>query len=58
MTRLERATGRGRKPPLQGMAGWVASLPAAEKDAVLLTLPRGDDLHLRAGLLRRTTGLT
>jgi len=34
----------------------VASLPAAEKDDVLLTLLRGDDPHLRAGLLRRFRG--
>jgi hypothetical protein len=29
----------------------VASLPPAEKDAALLALLRGDDSHLRAGLL-------
>ncbi|MHA6618546.1 hypothetical protein [Pseudonocardia sp. DLS-67] len=44
------------KPPTQEMAGWVASLPAPEKDAALLTLLRGDDPHLRAGLLRRFRG--
>lgn len=42
--------------PTQNMAGWVASLPEAEKDAALLTLLRGDDPHLRAGLLRRFRG--
>jgi hypothetical protein len=42
--------------PAEDMAGWVASLPAAEKDAALLTLLRGDDPHLRAGLLRRFRG--
>lgn len=44
------------KPPTQDMAGWVASLPAAEKNAALLTLLRGDDPHLRADLLRRFRG--
>jgi hypothetical protein len=39
--------------PAQDVAAWVARLPAAEKDAALLTLLRGDDPHLRAGLLRR-----
>ncbi|QYN37774.1 hypothetical protein K1T35_11335 [Pseudonocardia sp. DSM 110487] len=42
--------------PAEDMAAWVASLPAAEKDAALLTLLRGDDPHLRAGLLRRFRG--
>jgi hypothetical protein len=42
--------------PAQDMAAWVASLPAAEKDAALLTLLSGDDPHLRAGLLRRFRG--
>lgn len=40
------------------LAAWVASLPVAEKDAALLTLLRGDDPHLRAGLLRRFRGAT
>ncbi|GAA5133892.1 hypothetical protein [Pseudonocardia adelaidensis] len=40
------------------MAAWVASLPAAEKDTALLALLRGDDPHLRAGLLRRFRGAT
>jgi hypothetical protein len=44
--------------PTQDMAGWVASLPDAEKDAALLTLLRGDDPHLRAGMLRRFRGVT
>jgi hypothetical protein len=44
--------------PTEDMAGWVASLAAAEKDAALLTLLRGDDPHLRAGLLRRFRGAT
>jgi hypothetical protein len=39
--------------PAENMAAWVASLSAAEKDAALLTLLRGDDPRLRAGLLRR-----
>jgi hypothetical protein len=46
------------EPSAEDMAGWVASLPAAEKDAALLTLLRGDDPHLRAGLLRRFRGAT
>jgi hypothetical protein len=44
--------------PTRDMAAWVASLPAAEKDAALLTLLRGDDPHLRAGLLHRFRGAT
>jgi hypothetical protein len=46
------------EPPMEDMAGWVANLPVAEKDAALLTLLRGDDPHLRAGLLRRFRGTT
>jgi hypothetical protein len=42
--------------PVEDMAGWVASLPVANKDAALLTLLRGEDPHLRAGLLRRFRG--
>jgi hypothetical protein len=42
--------------PTGDMAGWVESLPVAEKDAALLTLLRGDDPHQRAGLLRRFRG--
>jgi hypothetical protein len=44
--------------PAGDMAGWVENLPVAEKDAALLTLLRGDDPHLRAGLLRRFRGAT
>ena len=44
--------------PTGDMAAWVASLPATEKDAALLTLLQGDDPHLRAGLLRRFRGST
>jgi hypothetical protein len=42
--------------PTEDMAGWVERLPVAEKDAALLTLLRGDDPHLHAGLLRRFRG--
>jgi CTP:molybdopterin cytidylyltransferase MocA len=35
------------------LARWVAGLPAADKDAMLLGLLRGDDPHLRAEVLRR-----
>jgi hypothetical protein len=42
--------------PADDMAAWVEGMPAAEKDAALLTLLRGDDPHLRAGLLRRFRG--
>jgi hypothetical protein len=42
--------------PTRDMAAWVAGLPAAEKDAALLTLLKGDDPHLRTALLRRFRG--
>jgi hypothetical protein len=54
------AAQQGKTPevtPAEDMAAWVASMPAAEKDDVLLTLLRGDDPHLRAGLLQRFRGV-
>jgi hypothetical protein len=41
------------------MASWIAQLPAAEKDALLLRAARGESAHLQAELqlgLRRFTG--
>src|SRR5262249_61898362 len=40
-------------PTAAEVVRWVAEMPAADKDAVLLRLLRDDDPHLRAELLRR-----
>ena len=40
-------------PPSADLEGWVRALPASEKDDLLLRLVRGEDLYLRAELLRR-----
>jgi len=40
-------------PSAAQAARWVAGLPTADKDAILLRLLRDDDPHLRAELLRR-----
>ncbi|MGI9001681.1 MAG: hypothetical protein ACR2GH_08430 [Pseudonocardia sp.] len=53
--------GAGATPEVRSdadMASWIANLPGPEKDAVLLALIRGDDVHARAGLLRRFRGET
>jgi hypothetical protein len=41
-----------RRTPVD-VGGWVAGLAAAERDALLVRLLSGDDLHLRAETLRR-----
>ena len=38
------------------LATWIEQLPAAEKDALLLSIARGQEAHPRAELLRRFTG--
>jgi hypothetical protein len=40
-------------PTEEEMTAWVASLPASEKDSLLLQVLRGDDPYLRAELKRR-----
>jgi hypothetical protein len=37
----------------EGMAGWIASLPAEEKDALLARVAAGDGVQVQALLLRR-----
>ncbi|WP_246633368.1 hypothetical protein [Pseudonocardia nigra] len=44
------------EPSEADMASWIANLPVAEKDAVLLALLRGTDPNLRAELLHRFRG--
>jgi len=41
-------------PSPQELKRWVAVLPARERDALLIRLVLGDDVHLRAELLRRS----
>jgi hypothetical protein len=48
--------GAGKQPSTAALTRWVGALPAADKDAALLRLLRGDDPHLRADLLRRFHG--
>jgi hypothetical protein len=43
-------------PSPQKLKRWVAMLPARERDALLVRLVLGDDVHLRAELLRRSHG--
>ena len=43
-------------PSPQELKRWVAVLPARERDALLVRLVLGDDVHLRAELLRRSHG--
>jgi hypothetical protein len=43
-------------PSPQELKRWVAVLPARERDALLIRLVLGDDVHLRAELLRRSHG--
>jgi len=43
-------------PSPQELERWVAMLPARERDALLVRLVLGDDVHLRAELQRRSHG--
>ena len=43
-------------PSPQELKRWVAVLPARERDALLVRLVLGDDVHLRTELLRRSHG--
>ncbi len=43
-------------PSPQELKRWVEVLPATERDALLVRLVLGDDVHLRAELLRRSHG--
>jgi hypothetical protein len=43
-------------PSPKELKRWVAVLPARERDALLVRLVLGDDVHLRAELLRRSHG--
>ena len=43
-------------PSPQELKRWVAMLPARERDALLVRLVLGDDVHLRTELLRRSHG--
>ena len=43
----------GRISSDTNLAAWIESIPAAEKNALLLSVVRDDDRHLRAELLRR-----
>jgi hypothetical protein len=42
-----------RRAPCPDIEAWVADLPAAEREALLVGLLRGDEPHLRATTLRR-----
>ncbi len=45
-----------KAPSAAVLARWVKSLPEADKDAIIVRLLRGDDVHLRTELLRRYHG--
>jgi hypothetical protein len=47
---------RDSSPSPQKLKRWVAMLPARERAALLVRLALGDDVHLRAELLRRSHG--
>ena len=47
------ASATRRQAPGPDIEGWVANLAAAERDALLIGLLRGDEPHLRATTLRR-----
>lgn len=44
------------KPTQAQLASWVQNLPTKDKDAAILRVMRGEDMHLRAELLRRYHG--
>jgi len=47
---------KNSSPSPQELKRWVAMLPARERDALLVRLVLGDDVHLRTELLRRSHG--
>src|SRR4029078_12508501 len=50
------ASATRKQAPGPDIEGWVANLAAAERDALLIGLLRGDEPHLRATTLRRIGG--